>query len=60
MDGVLADFERNLLRLFRLRHPDKPYIPLEARKSFRAEEDYELLERGLKENKGHMWFKRVL
>ncbi|XP_074116836.1 5'(3')-deoxyribonucleotidase, cytosolic type [Sminthopsis crassicaudata] len=40
MDGVLADFEGGLLRGFRLRFPQEPYVTLEERRGFSAREQY--------------------
>lgn len=40
MDGVIADFDQELLTRWQERHPDKPYIPLEQRKAFYVKDDY--------------------
>ncbi|XP_023358286.1 5'(3')-deoxyribonucleotidase, cytosolic type [Sarcophilus harrisii] len=40
MDGVLADFEGGLLRGFRLRFPQEPYVALAERRGFSAREQY--------------------
>ena len=40
MDGVLADFEREFLSRWRARHPDKPYVPVDARTSFYILDQY--------------------
>lgn len=40
MDGVLADFEQGFLNAWRARHPDKPYIPIEARRGFYILDQY--------------------
>ena len=40
MDGVLADFERNFLDAFKSLYPGRPFVPLEERKSFYAEDQY--------------------
>ena len=34
MDGVIADFEGDFLRLWKEQHPEKKFIPLEERKGF--------------------------
>lgn len=40
MDGVLADLDGELLRRFRERYSELPYVPLAARKKFYAEEEF--------------------
>jgi 5'-nucleotidase len=40
MDGVIADFDQELVLRWRERHPDKPYVPLEARKTFYVKDSY--------------------
>ena len=40
MDGVIADFDSEFLQRWRSRHPDKLYIPLEARKTFYVKDSY--------------------
>ncbi|XP_044528736.1 5'(3')-deoxyribonucleotidase, cytosolic type [Gracilinanus agilis] len=40
MDGVLADFEGSLLRGFRHRFPQEPYVALEDRRGFSARNQY--------------------
>ena len=40
MDGVIADFDQELLMRWRARHPDKPYVPLEERKTFYVKDSY--------------------
>jgi 5'-nucleotidase len=40
MDGVISDFDAEFLQRWRVRQPDKPYIPLEERKSFYVRDDY--------------------
>ncbi|XP_068932566.1 LOW QUALITY PROTEIN: 5'(3')-deoxyribonucleotidase, cytosolic type [Petaurus breviceps papuanus] len=40
MDGVLADFEGGLLRGFRLRFPQEPYVAMEERRGILAREQY--------------------
>ena len=39
-DSVLTDFESGFLMKWRKAHPDKPYIPLEERTTFRIRENY--------------------
>lgn len=40
MDDVLADFEGEFFRIYRQKHPDKPYILPEDRRLFRLTEEY--------------------
>ncbi len=40
MDGVLANFESGFLKLWREKHADKPFIPLEQRTTFYVEDQY--------------------
>lgn len=40
MDGVIADFDTELLQRWRTRHPDKLYIPLEERNLFYVRDQY--------------------
>ncbi len=40
MDGVLADFEGGFLKRWREKYPNKPYIPLEDRRTFYAKDQY--------------------
>jgi len=40
MDGVIADFDTEFLLRWRSRHPDKPYVPLEARSTFYVKDSY--------------------
>ncbi len=40
MDGVLADFERGFLTIWRTRYPEKPYIPIEDRRVFYIRDQY--------------------
>lgn len=40
MDGVIADFELAFLSIYRNRHPDKPFIPLEQRTNFYIMDQY--------------------
>lgn len=40
MDGVLADFDREFLQRWRMRHPDTFYVPLEERTAFYVRDDY--------------------
>ena len=40
MDGVIADFDQELLMRWRERHPDKSYVPLEERKTFYVKDSY--------------------
>src|SRR4030095_958039 len=40
MDGVIADFEADFLRLWREQHPQKTFIPLEERKGFYIRDQY--------------------
>ncbi len=40
MDGVIADFEKGILEIYRKLYPDKPYIPLEQRTTFYVEDQY--------------------
>uniref|UniRef100_UPI00022F840A artificial protein OR51 n=1 Tax=synthetic construct TaxID=32630 RepID=UPI00022F840A len=49
MDGVLADVEGGLLRKFRARFPDQPFIALEDRRGYKACEQYGRLRPGLSE-----------
>ncbi|XP_020858341.1 5'(3')-deoxyribonucleotidase, cytosolic type isoform X2 [Phascolarctos cinereus] len=49
MDGVLADFEGGLLRSFRLRFPQEPYVALEERRGFSARDQYAALRPDLAE-----------
>ncbi|XP_043860178.1 5'(3')-deoxyribonucleotidase, cytosolic type isoform X1 [Dromiciops gliroides] len=49
MDGVLADFEGGLLRGFRLRFPQDPYVALEERRGFSARDQYGALRPDLAE-----------
>ena len=42
MDGVLADFESGFLKLWKAEHPDKPFVPIEQRKTFFIAEQYPL------------------
>ncbi|MFH1183370.1 MAG: 5'-3'-deoxyribonucleotidase [Candidatus Moraniibacteriota bacterium] len=39
-DGPLADLDAGFLKVWRERFPDKPYIPLEERRSFHVSKDY--------------------
>jgi hypothetical protein len=41
MDGVIADFELEILNRFKRRYPDKKHVPLEERtQSFYVQEEY--------------------
>ena len=40
MDGVVADLEGAFLAIWRQRHPDRPWIDLEARRGFYLAEQY--------------------
>ena len=40
MDGVIADFEGEFLRQWKLNHPQKEFIPLEDRRGFYVREQY--------------------
>lgn len=40
MDGVIADFDTEFLQRWKQRHPDKPYVPLEARSTFYVKDSY--------------------
>ena len=40
MDGVIANFELEVLSRFRDRNPKKPFIPFEDREGFYVAEDY--------------------
>ena len=40
MDGVIADFDGEFLKRWQERHPDKPYVPFEERKSFYVRDSY--------------------
>lgn len=40
MDGVLANFEKGFLDIWRKRYPDAEYRPLETRTTFQIEDDY--------------------
>lgn len=44
MDGVLCDFEGHFLKVFREKHPDLPFIPLENRNTFYLADQYSLLD----------------
>ena len=37
LDGVIANFESNFLKLWREQYPDYPYIPLDERDGFYLE-----------------------
>lgn|SRR3989338_1555632 len=39
-DGVLADYEESFLRIWRARHPDKVWIPIEERVMHNVDEQY--------------------
>ena len=41
VDQVLADFEGYLLKVFRERHPEEPFVPLEDRRTFYVADQYE-------------------
>ncbi len=41
-DGVLADFDGGIVKLFRQQYPKEFFVPLEKRKHFYTEEDYSL------------------
>ena len=47
MDGVLADFDNGLIDIWKVKHPNKPYVPLEERTSFYSINEYPLLHRPL-------------
>src|SRR5512147_86565 len=40
MDGVIADFDQELVIRWRERHPDQPYVPLAERKTFYVKDSY--------------------
>jgi 5'-nucleotidase len=40
MDGVLADFERGFLKIWKQEHPNKTYIPIEDRNVFYITDQY--------------------
>ena len=40
MDGVIADFDQEFLQRWRKRHPEKFYIPVEARTAFFVKDEY--------------------
>ena len=40
MDDVLADFDGEFLKRWRVRHPEKMFVPLEERKTFYLKESY--------------------
>lgn len=40
MDGVVADFDKGVLNIYRERYPDKPFVSLDQRKSFYVKDDY--------------------
>ncbi|SRR5258708_10053329 len=40
MDGVLANFEASFLNHWRLKYPNKPFIPLEERTTFSVDDQY--------------------
>ncbi|XP_074657771.1 5'(3')-deoxyribonucleotidase, cytosolic type-like [Tubulanus polymorphus] len=46
MDGVLADFELNLLESYRAANPDEPFVPLDERRGFWVNKQY----RGLRDD----------
>lgn len=39
-DSVLADFEGELLRIWRKKYPDRAYVPVEKRQTFYIADDY--------------------
>lgn len=47
MDGVLCNFEGHMLRLFREKFPEEPYVDLEKRNTFFMHEQFEKLKPGL-------------
>lgn len=40
MDGVLSDFEQGFVNVWKEKHPDLPYVPVEERSSFYTYEQY--------------------
>ncbi|MBU0906584.1 MAG: hypothetical protein KKD18_06210 [Nanoarchaeota archaeon] len=40
MDGVLVDYEQGFLDEWKKQHPDKPFVPIEKKKSFYHEDVY--------------------
>lgn len=40
MDGVIADYDTEFLQRWRIRHPEKFYIPIEQRTAFYVKDDY--------------------
>lgn len=40
MDGVISDYEGQFLQYWRSRHPDKLYVPVEARTTFYIKDEY--------------------
>jgi len=40
MDGVIADFEGDFLKRWKVLHPEKEFIPLEERKGFYVRDQY--------------------
>jgi len=40
MDDVLADFNGEFLRIYRAKHPDRPYVRPEDRKLYKLTDDY--------------------
>ena len=40
MDMVLCDFEHQLLKDYKIKHPNEPFIPLEDRRGFYARDQY--------------------
>lgn len=49
MDGVLCDFETDFLKNFTRKHPNEPHIPLEERRGFYLNNQYESMKKGLGE-----------
>jgi 5'-nucleotidase len=40
MDGVLADFEQGFINIWKVKHPDLPYVPVEERNTFYTYKQY--------------------
>lgn len=47
MDGVLCDFEGHMLKLFRKKFPEEPFVVPEKRNTIFMDEQYEKLKPGL-------------
>ena len=47
MDGVLCDFEGHMLKMFRKKFPEEPFVEPEKRNTIFMNEQYEKLKPGL-------------